>query len=257
LTESASTNPAARIGHESEVPPRQSYSQPPAPPGDLSVRTLIDETIGSRNLLQRTLRIRGHGEFVTPPASEEVLYLVEGSAWLSSDQEGGGNPLWPGTAVLVPPGRGYALSSTGPEQVTVVSILAPPPGSGLQDRGAMARSIGMAHEDQAEAIPAGGDRSFKVLIDPSRGSRLVTQFVGFIERGQAPLHHHDYEEAIYVLGGTGTAHVREESEPVRPGSSIFLPPGTPHCLENTGDEVLKLLGVFSPPGSPAAKRQPG
>ena len=33
------------------------------------------------------------------------------------------------------------------------------------------------------------------------------------------------------------------------------PPQAPHCLENTGPEPLRVLGVFHPAGSPAAKRE--
>ena len=95
-----------------------------------------------------------------------------------------------------------------------------------------------------------------MLIDPKHGARSVTQFVGFIDRSRAPLHTHTYEEAIYILEGDGIVHVAGPEpfdEPIRPGSSIFLPPGTPHCLENASPGVLKLLGVFSPPGSPGPR----
>jgi oxalate decarboxylase/phosphoglucose isomerase-like protein (cupin superfamily) len=33
---------------------------------------------------------------------------------------------------------------------------------------------------------------------------------------------------------------------------VHLPPGQPHCLENTGASTLRVLGVFHPGGSPAA-----
>jgi len=106
-------------------------------------------------------------------------------------------------------------------------------------------------EEDHSVGPAGADRSFKLLIGPRHGARHVTQFVGTIHGGWAPLHSHAYEEAIYVLAGAGVAHLDRRSHPIRPGSSIFLPPGTPHRLEQQGMEELKVLGVFSPPGSPA------
>ena len=43
------------------------------------------------------------------------------------------------------------------------------------------------------------------------------------------------------------------SKPLAPGSCVHLPPGRPHCLENTGAATLRVLGVFHPGGSPAAK----
>ena len=104
-------------------------------------------------------------------------------------------------------------------------------------------------------LPAGDDRSFKLMIDPRFGARNVTQFVGSIERSRAPFHTHTYEEVIYILSGRGLVHVHGRSVPVREGSSVFLPPGVPHCLENASEGVLRLLGVFSPAGSPADKAE--
>jgi mannose-6-phosphate isomerase-like protein (cupin superfamily) len=63
---------------------------------------------------------------------------------------------------------------------------------------------------------------------------------------------HAYEEAVHILSGDGTVEIEDEVYPIGPGSSVFLPPGVRHRLASTGG-VLRLLGVFSPPGSPAAK----
>jgi mannose-6-phosphate isomerase-like protein (cupin superfamily) len=242
-----------RVVHEEDVPAQLFHSRPPLSPGDLSVRTLIDETAGSRNFLQRVLRLRGEAEFEPRAIGEEVLYVAQGSAWLSTGSAGGGDPLWPGSAVFVPPGTGYRLTNAGSDPLSVVSVLSPPPDSRPIDAPHSDRWLRFVHEEDQESLPAGEDRHFKVLVDIRYGSRQVTQFVGFIERGAAPPHTHTYEEAIYVLAGTGIAHAEDRNEPIRPGSSIFLAPGTPHCLENQGQDVLKLLGVFSPPGSPASK----
>src|SRR5206468_3946456 len=107
--------------------------------------------------------------------------------------------------------------------------------------------------DEQDPLPAGDDRSFKLLIDPRFGCRNVTQFLGSIERSRAPFHTHTYEEVIYILGGEGFVHVDDRRVGIRAGTSIFLPPGVPHCLENASEGTLTLLGVFSPAGSPADK----
>lgn len=187
--------------------------------------------------------------------SENVLYVVQGSAWFLIGG-GAGDPLWPGTAALVPPGSTCRLARTSAEDLVLVSVLSPPPGkrSAPADSGSYDGPSLVREENQSVSV-AGEDRSFKILIDPASGSRHVTQFVGFIRRSRAPLHSHTHEEAIYVLGGNGIAHLEDRSHPIRPGTSIFLPPNTPHCLENQGEEELKVLGVFSPPGSPADRAQ--
>jgi len=46
-----------------------------------------------------------------------------------------------------------------------------------------------------------------------------------------------------------------EGTPIASGSCVFLPPRQVHCVENLGEERLRLLGVFYPSGSPAAARR--
>lgn len=84
------------------------------------------------------------------------------------------------------------------------------------------------------------------------GCQTVTQFVGWIPRSRAPFHRHTYEEAIYILEGRGILHLRGQSAAAEfgPGTSIYLPVGVVHCLENPGPAAIRVLGVFHPSGSP-------
>jgi oxalate decarboxylase/phosphoglucose isomerase-like protein (cupin superfamily) len=45
----------------------------------------------------------------------------------------------------------------------------------------------------------------------------------------------------------------QTNTPVAPGSCIYLPKGQVHCVENTGEGELRLLGVFYPAGSPSVR----
>ena len=59
-------------------------------------------------------------------------------------------------------------------------------------------------EELQESIPA-GNRTFKLLVNREFGCRRVTQFTGEIPPGRAAMHHHAYEEAIYILEGRGSS----------------------------------------------------
>ncbi|MFN2590721.1 MAG: cupin domain-containing protein, partial [Actinomycetota bacterium] len=175
------------------------------------------------------------------------------------EPEGRTVELVAGQAAFIPPTWPCGVTSVR-AQAVVVSVASPPPVEGamytLPVEIDPPRPAAVVDEDEQPVEPAGDDRQFRVLIDPRHGARHVTQFVGFIHRSRAPFHTHTYEEAIYILEGDGILHVAGDDgfdAPIRPGSSIFLPPGTPHCLENSSDGVLKLLGVFSPPGSPGPR----
>lgn len=61
------------------------------------------------------------------------------------------------------------------------------------------------------------------------------------------LHRHEVTEEIYhVTGGTGVMTLSAEKFPICPGDSILIPPGTPHCVANTGEETLIILCSCSP-----------
>ena len=210
---------------------------------------------GSRNLLQAVLSLDGSQTTTyVGESAERILYICRGSGLVGYGS--GDLDIRVGSAVLLGPGH-YVISPTGTEQLIFVSV------SSL-DAAVWEKRFPLSphgspvsiHEDDQEALPAGEDRYFKLLIDPRYGAKHFTQFIGFIDRSRAPFHTHTYEEAIYILEGEGVVHIKGLPEqPIRPGTSIFLPPGTPHCLENRSDGVLKLLGVFSPPGSPAARTE--
>jgi mannose-6-phosphate isomerase-like protein (cupin superfamily) len=67
------------------------------------------------------------------------------------------------------------------------------------------------------------------------------------------MHSHTYDEVIYVVYGEGVLHLEGRETPIAPGTCIHLPPLEEHCLENTGDGTMRVLGVFHPSGDPASR----
>ena len=90
------------------------------------------------------------------------------------------------------------------------------------------------------------------MINPDAGCQEVSQFVGWIPPGRAPTHYHLYDEVMYILDGDGVLHLEGQRDtPISTGTCIHLPPPVEHCVENTGDRPLRVLGVFHPAGSAA------
>jgi mannose-6-phosphate isomerase-like protein (cupin superfamily) len=57
---------------------------------------------------------------------------------------------------------------------------------------------------------------------------------------------------MYILDGEGLLHLAGHPDtPISTGTCIHLPPPVEHCVENTGDRPLRVLGVFHPAGSAA------
>jgi quercetin dioxygenase-like cupin family protein len=230
------------------VDPGEPGGEPDGAPG----RITIDARSGCRTLVQRLLEV-GPGGLDRPAiGSEEIGYVASGTGRLLAGDDV--IPLEPATGFLIPPGTPHRLEPDG-APMSIVSVACPPPGGPARDAAEGPGPCIAVREADQEPLPAGESRFFKLLVDPAVGCRGVTQFLGFIEQSRAPEHVHTYEEVIHILGGAGTLHAAGERIPFERGSSIYLAPGTPHCLENGTSETLRLLGVFSPAGSPADKRE--
>lgn len=232
--------------------------------GTRHYRVPISRAMGARDIAQF---VSAYSEGVSSarrnPVAEEVIYVVSGSGTCFID--GYSYTLAPGTGVYIPPGSVYQIENLddrgrGVSDIEIVSVCCPedeeaqvgidpvlrPP----QDT----KPFRTVREAEVKATPA-GDRSFKLLVNPEIGARRVTQFVGEIPPGSAPMHHHTYEEAIYILEGEGCVHTEDSDATFKAGSSIYLPRLVKHSLENTGSKSIRLLGVFHPSGSPAAAYQ--
>jgi quercetin dioxygenase-like cupin family protein len=230
--------------------------------GNRRYRVPISRAMGARDIAQY---ISSYSEGVsTPrrnPVGEEVIYIVNGSGTCFID--GYNYALAPGTAVYLPPGSVYQIENLdergrGVSNIDLVSVRCPDDeeaevGVDPVVRPSMdTKPFRTVREDDAKAI-ATGDRSFKLLITQDIGARKVTQFVGLIPPGRAPMHYHTYEEAIYIIEGEGRLLTEDGDAVFKAGSSIYLPRLVKHCLENTGSTNIRLLGVFHPSGSPAVR----
>lgn len=64
-----------------------------------------------------------------------------------------------------------------------------------------------------------------------------------------PFHFHSaYEEALYILDGTGTLRIGSDEVKVRAGDYVAFPPGpnAAHALTNDGASTLRYLALSSP-----------
>jgi mannose-6-phosphate isomerase-like protein (cupin superfamily) len=222
----------------------------------------------------------------TAEAGGELWFVLAGTGRLAFG-DGTDEPLRADCGVWLPPGTDYELLAEGTEVTLDCTVLpageadetsldcavlpadagadgeAAAAGAGAGDtRGASDRGDGGSDRGADRAlvreladcpVEVTGDRRFRVLFGPGRGCGAATQFAGEIPPGRAPEHTHPYDEVVLVLAGEGVCHTGAGDRPLVPGSCVHLPPGLPHCLENTGQATLRVLGVFHPGDSPATK----
>jgi mannose-6-phosphate isomerase-like protein (cupin superfamily) len=218
----------------------------PVAPGVTAAQMLNDEH-GCRGLHQRRLRFSSGAALTgTAGGRGEAWYVISGSGALDAEVGPGETAeLRPGTAVWLRSRLGYRAVAGEELEILAITLRAGP--GDTETRPAL-------HVATLDACPVErtGDREFRVLLSEGLS---VTQFAGLIPPGRAPEHQHEYDEVVHVLAGTGVAHLPGGATEIGPGTSVYLPPRTPHCLENRGPGILQVLGVFHPAGSPAAKRE--
>jgi quercetin dioxygenase-like cupin family protein len=185
----------------------------------------------------------------TGPA-EEVLFVLCGEGALSLN--GASHTLEAESGAYLAPGEEYELESSGDQAMGIVRVIVPDPEPAGPEGG---RPVVRRLSDQ-KAQAATTQREFRIVADPETGLRSATHFVGFVPTAKAPDHFHAYDEVIHIIDGQGELHAGDVHQSLRPGSSIQLPARTVHCLQNTGSEVMRLVAVFRPAGSPAAAYYP-
>jgi len=192
---------------------------------------------------------------------DEVFYLLEDLERETAPSackmfiDGSAYEIGPQTGVYLRPGQTLTIENPGPNVVRFVSCQCPEEGFtnvSPVDQPVQSRGSAIVKLSDRRALPT-ADRWYRVLVDNDIGSEQVTQFVGSIPPGRAPDHFHEYEEVLFILRGQGRMWAGQTNTPIAAGSCIYLPKRQLHCVENTGDGELRLLGVFYPAGSPAVR----
>lgn len=234
-----------------------------------TLQWLVHPEMGAQHVMSYRMTLEGDAsETHVHHGAEEALYVLEGKGEIQV--EGKRQTVRPGQAVFIPEGAEHSYVNTGEQPLVIVGAMAPSidpddvhpamprldlsgVGPGVNERGVEPKIM-----DEGRVTPTlMGARSFRVLIDPQIGCRQMTQFTGIIPTGRAPLHAHPHEEAVYILAGTGRLWIEDDpAGDLRPGSVVFFPVGVRHTLENSGSVDMKVLGAFSPAGSPEAKLPP-
>jgi len=53
-------------------------------------------------------------------------------------------------------------------------------------------------------------------------------------------------EVYYIMQGEGMMHIDDESAPVKPGATVYIPPLATQCITNSGNTDLVFLCIVDP-----------
>lgn len=94
--------------------------------------------------------------------------------------------------------------------------------------------------------------TIRELMHPAlHGNRLQSLAEATVDAGsRTQLHRHALTEELYhVTAGSGIMTLGDSLLKVGVGDTVLIPPGTPHRIEATGAEPLRILCCCSPPYS--------
>jgi quercetin dioxygenase-like cupin family protein len=90
--------------------------------------------------------------------------------------------------------------------------------------------------------------TFKLTTEQTSGAYTIVEASNSPGGGTPPHIQHKDDEAFYVLEGTYTFRLGEETIEHGPGGHVFVPRGTVHAFQNTGDTPARMLIINSPGG---------
>jgi quercetin dioxygenase-like cupin family protein len=273
--------PLVRVFHEKNLlpmgRPQPGVAHDPRDDGQGQICKLINrELSGSEDISLSVVRVSPGDYHIKHyhPNGSQWYYFIEGSSIVHVD--GANVRATAGSIVYVPPGVVHAIKNdTGQRAELLAGISAPD-----------YRDIGRVYVEPETDDPSAwvvvdehpllarvSDEAFvrfidtdpggtNAVIDPRdqgsivklvtrrlMGSQDVSVSVARVYAGDYHLkHHHPYgSQAYYILSGQCLAHIDGQDLEVSPGTSIYLPPGTVHSINNTSEETLELVSILSKP----------
>lgn len=123
------------------------------------------------------------------------------------------------------------------------------------------------HKYEGEVTMDGQGRTNIIKASPESGAVHLTVGLELHPKGSGTIvHRHDHtEEILFVHRGSGKAIIEDDTINVSAGSTLFIPPGIWHGIENPDDSIHILFattpqgleklfrGIGSPPGMPLKK----
>lgn len=102
--------------------------------------------------------------------------------------------------------------------------------------------------------PSELQRTNRILVAPDINDIVKDVMVGqctFEPFCKSDLHVHTSIEMIYVLSGKGKSRVGDEEIDLVPDRLVTIPAGIWHDFANTGDNLLRVLFIITPPENAA------
>jgi mannose-6-phosphate isomerase-like protein (cupin superfamily) len=110
---------------------------------------------------------------------------------------------------------------------------------------------GILHAGDGQHILLSRGRELTIKVDsqltPGVQMSMITEDLPPAAEIRVHLHERE-DELILIRTGHGIVTLGERQIPVGPGATVYVPRGVWHGLRNTGEGLLGMSAVYSPPG---------
>jgi len=218
----------------------------------IETRITIDRSCGCQALVQSVVSSdRAPRQRSAMAGHEQSLFVLSGTATLYLDGHGH-HELEPDSAAYIASGESYSIENDGPEPLVALIVDAPTPDDADRPSSANRRvTVNFATQPDLEAgIGARSACSSTPNVGCSGFHPVHGRDPGRPRARSQP--HLTTRSSTWSPAMASCTWVARRARSVRAPAST-LPPLHLHCLENAGDGPMRVLGVFQPAGSPAAR----
>jgi len=106
------------------------------------------------------------------------------------------------------------------------------------------RAKALNPEDIEEVTRGSGITSLPLFGEWSGAGQFTTGMTVFPPGKGIAMHHHNVEETVVVVDGSGVAVIDDEELEVGQYSATWIPPNVPHRFYNSGDKPMRILWVY-------------
>ena len=97
-----------------------------------------------------------------------------------------------------------------------------------------------------EALDRGGGVTTLPLVTPGSrpGAPITTGISIYPAATGAPLHTHNCDEQVTLIGGLAEVEIAGVVSPLEPHDTTYIPQGTEHAFRNRGTEPMTILWIY-------------
>ena len=101
-----------------------------------------------------------------------------------------------------------------------------------------------ASDVEAKDVLNAKDTKIQILISSKEGPNFALRKFSMQKGGGMPRHTNTLEHEQYVLRGSATITIGDETYHVKAGDVVFIPEGAIHSYQNMGEEPFEFLCII-------------